>query len=156
MSIKIVLEFDTAEDAITALARYRDMVPSLMNGKGDAVKAADPKGAQAADKNAASKPTADKKEPTKTVVADKKPEPTSASSEPSKSGGMSKSEADAFYDANVQPLIRAKVLVDKMAVLALIQSFGVGYKSGKDLKPEQYADFIAKCEQIGATEDDLG
>lgn len=150
MSIKIVLEFDTAEDAITALARYRDMVPSLMNGKGDAVKAADPKGAQAADKNAASKPTADKKEPTKTVVADKKPEPISASSEPSKSPDT------IDYDTVVQPMIRAKVLVDKTAVLALIKSFGADYKSGKDLKPEQYADFIAKCEQIGATEDDLG
>lgn len=144
VTIKVTLEFANAEDAITALARYRDMLPSLMASDKKAETPA-PKPAPAADKNAASKPTADKKETTKTDAAETKPGTSSASS--------AASASDA-YEA-VKAAIQKAVLIDKPAVIALLKKFNPEAKSGKDLKPEQYAEFLTEIATVGAAEEDL-
>lgn len=145
MSIKVVLEFNTAEDAITALARYRDMLPSLMAAKGETKDAAAPKPAPAADKPAASKPTAGKTETTKTAAAETKQESSSGSSDASGS---------IDYATVVQPAIQAAVVSHKPAVVALLTEMKC--RSGKDLKPEQYEAFMAKLAEItGGGEADL-
>ncbi len=50
------------------------------------------------------------------------------------------------YEEKVQPLIRSKATKNRKAVITLLGEFGAA--TGADLKPEQYADFLAKLEAL--------
>ena len=130
--LKITLEFATAEDAILALAKLR---PS--DAKVEAAPAPKPEAAPTKpvkDKAAASSPSA-------------APAPTAAPATPP---AASPAPADAYKP--VGDAIAKKVADGhKPAAVALLAEFGA--KSGKDLKPEQYPDFMAKLAEVGLEPD---
>lgn len=138
--LKLTLEYDNADDAILALALLRDKnlaggptptKASKISVKGTPPEKAgegqpDPKPATTG-KPAASPGTATGAAQT-SGAADKKPESSSAAS-------------GAIEYPTVSAAITAAVAIDKLRVIGILKTFNA--KSGKDLTPEQYADFLA-------------
>lgn len=105
--------------------------------------------------------------PTK-AQAEKKPEPAATTAKPStekptpdassssgSSSNESKNDGEAAagntpaaldYDADIKPLVLAIAKISREKAEALLQRFGV--QSAKALKPDQFADFKAKAQQV--------
>jgi hypothetical protein len=135
MLIKVTLEFADAESAITALAKLR--APETKD-------VASPK----ADKP--SKPTT----PAKTEAAAPTPPSAPASqaaAAPASSASVAASSTPAgpTFD-EVKAAIAITAATDRPRAVATLAKFGA--KAGKDLKPEQYAAFVA---DLTADNDDL-
>jgi phage/plasmid-associated DNA primase len=62
--------------------------------------------------------------------------------------GLRRKVAEVSYETHVQPLIHAAVLVAKPQVMQLFKDYGV--RNAKDIKPESYAEVIAKLQAIKA------
>lgn len=138
--ISITVEFDTHEEAITALATLRggDNVAKPVADK--AVKPAG-KSVEKTDTPAASKPAADtKKEP--------------AAQEEATGKGASSGDAKVYdYTTEVGPAIANAAKTHRAAAVALLTEFGA--KSGKDLKAEQYTSFMEKLAEAVKPAEDL-
>lgn len=130
MSVKITYEFATIDEAITHLAKNR----------GDAPKVEVPKPAGAkAEKVAKSEPAA--------------PAPT-ASAAPAAAPSTPPSGSTAQVDyASIAERITKGVATHRAEVVALLAKFGA--KNGKELKPEQYADFAAQMDELLKPEEAL-
>jgi hypothetical protein len=135
MSIKVTLEFADAESAITALAKLR--APETKD-------VASPK----ADKP--SKPTT----PAKTEAAAPTPptaqaSPAAPAAAPATQPPAPSAPAGPTFD-DVKAAIAITAATDRPRAVATLAKFGA--KAGKDLKPEQYAAFVA---ELTADNDDL-
>lgn len=152
--IKITMEYATAEDAILMLSALREKgydVPTT-DGKTKTRPTVVDKGVTkttilkdepqagksvTTDKPAGSSPTADLKK-------DVAPE--------TKADASSDSSTVVEYPAVSAAITSAVATHGREPVLVLLRD-AYGAKSGKDLKPEQYADFLEKLSGIGATAD---
>lgn len=92
--------------------------------------------------------------PTTAKPSTEKPTPDASNSSGSSSIG-SKNDGEAAagntpatldYDADIKPLVLAIAKISREKAEALLQRFGV--QSAKALKPDQFADFKAKAEQV--------
>lgn len=148
--VKITLEFTSIELAITALAGLR---------AGGVALATDPSlvaAAPAAAAAPATKPAAGGKGKDKTEPAASAPAPSpSAAPAAAPSPATTPAAASLDYEKDVKPAINNGVAVNKPAVKAVLADFGA--TNGTMLKPEQYADFLAKlANALKPAEDDLG
>jgi hypothetical protein len=142
VNVKVTFEFDTPEDAITAIARMRGVVSEAPKKE---PAAATPKSAPKAEKVASEPPTAKAETAPAAPAAKAAPSPAPAPA------------TDAY--APVSAAISAAVAAGhKPALIAFLSQFGV--KTGKELKPEQYAefmarvaDFMARMAKVGETGD---
>lgn len=152
--IKITMEYATAEDAILMLSALRE--------KGYDVPTTDGK--------TKTRPTVVDKGVTKTTILKDEPQmgksvmtATTAGSSPTadpskgavqetKDAGSSDSSTVVEYSAVSAAITSAVATHGREPVLVLLRD-AYGAKSGKDLKPEQYADFLGKLSGIGATAD---
>lgn len=145
--IKVTLEFANAEDAISALALLRGSKlatdPSLVVPAATKDKTAG-KSDGATDKKKSTEPAATGGTPTAEGKKADAPQ-TQASESSGQAGSMS-------YDV-VGAAITAAAKTHRTETVALLTKFGA--KSGKDLKPEQYADFSAQLAEIVKPADDL-
>ena len=120
--VTVTLTFPTYEDTIIALSKLRaGPQPEV---KPETVKP-DPK----AEAKAETKPKA---EATKPKAEAKKAEAETKTTEPESAG--------LVYETDVAPKIAAAVKTNRADVIAVLGRFEA--KTGKDLKPEQYADFL--------------
>lgn len=71
---------------------------------------------------------------------------STASENASKQGAKDDTPAELNYDTDVKPLVLAIAKDSREKAEALLQRFGV--QSAKALKPDQFADFKAKAEQV--------
>lgn len=133
---KITLDFDTAEDAILALATLRDAktAPSAPVKPTPKVKSA----ADATNTGGT---------PGKSVTTDKsadgKPDAAAGPAvAPEKKANESSGSATADAYEPVGALIKKLVGTHRAQVLAVLSEFGV--PNGKELKPDQYASFVEK------------
>ncbi len=134
MSVTVTLTYANLDEAITALAKIRV----------DTKEAAAPKPAGAKPKaEAAPAPTAEAKK------ADAPATPPAASSPPAAAA------ASVSYDV-IGPKITAGAKTHRAEVVALLAKFGA--KSGKELKPEDYAKFDGEIDALlkPAEEETLG
>ncbi len=125
MSLKVTFEFATADEAITAIARMRgEAKPEAAAPKPDGAKA---EKAAKPEKAAASAPT--------------------ASAAPAAASATQPSASSTQVDyAGVAERITKGVASHRAEVIALLAKFGA--KNGKELKPEQYAEFAAVMDEL--------
>ncbi|WP_238878650.1 hypothetical protein [Achromobacter xylosoxidans] len=71
---------------------------------------------------------------------------STASKNASEQGAKDDTPAELNYDTDVKPLVLAIAKESREKAEALLQRFGV--QSAKALKPDQFADFKAKAEQV--------
>lgn len=135
MSVKVTLEYATIDEAITAMAKLRGA-----DSKPEAAKA-----------DAAPKPAAGAK--------DKKAEAAAA---PAPTASAPKADAPATPPSASTSQVGYGIVADKIAmgakthraeVVALLGKFGA--KNGKELKAEQYADFVAEIDEITKPSEEL-
>lgn len=128
-AVTVTLTFPTYEDTIIALSKLR--AGPQPEAKPETAKPADPK--------------PDPKPEAKAEASDPKPEaPKRGPGRPPKAA-EAKPEPDPesttiVYETDVAPKIAAAVKTNRADVIAVLGRFGA--KTGKDLKPEQYADFL--------------
>lgn len=156
--IKITMEYATAEDAILMLSALREKgydVPTT-DGKTKTRPTVVDKGV--------TKTTIVKDEPqmgkSATTATNAQPEttavgagqPSKGAAQETKAGVSSDSSTAVEYPAVSAAITSAVATHGREPVLVLLRD-AYGAKSGKDLKPEQYADFLEKLAGIGATAD---
>lgn len=124
-AVQVIFNFPSVEEAITGMARLRGLEASA--------------GAPTPGKSATTAPLAAGKP---AATAGPATAPAKTAQEPSASATGASAPADAY--APVKQAITDAVVKNKPVVAALLAEFGA--KSGKDLKAEQYADFLAKLE----------
>lgn len=136
MSVTVTLTYANLDEAITALAKIR------VDTKEPAAAAPKPAGAKPK-AEAAPAPTAEAKK------ADAPATPPAASSPPAAAA------ASVSYDV-IGPKITAGAKTHRAEVVALLAKFGA--KSGKELKPEDYAKFDGEIDALlkPAEEETLG
>lgn len=139
-TVKITLEYATLEEAITAMATL----------KGTKTPAAETAKEPATGKSAGATGKAKSTEPAATVAstaAEKKADVqlTQPAASPAPSGSVD-------Y-APVAAAIAEAAKTHRAELVALLSKFGA--KSGKELKPEQYADFGAQLAELVKPADDL-
>lgn len=149
--IKIQLEYDNIEDSILALSVLRDknLAGGITPAGNTKIKVTEKKTEEPApgksvktDKPAASPATA--------AATPATPPAAAAAPKPESTSG-----ASVDYAA-VTASIQKYAALDKPKVIAVLASDAFKAKSGKDLKPEQYADFIAALDvAFGTGEADL-
>jgi hypothetical protein len=155
--IKITMEYATAEDAILMLSALREKgydVPTT-----DAKTKPKPTVKDVTDGVKVVKETPDGGKSVKTATAAQlqaiaqAEERAKADAAPVTKVVESSDSSTAIEYPVVSAAITAAVGTHgRDAVLALLKD-GYGAKSGKDLKPEQYAEFLEKLEAIGAKDD---
>ena len=120
MSVSVTLQFPSLEDAILSLAKLR--------------------GSDAKVEVAPNAPAASTK---KATVADTKPSAakTDAPATPPAASSAPAPASDDVYKVKVSPAIGAGAAKDRSATATVLGQFGA--KTGKDLKPEQYDEFLA-------------
>ena len=123
MSVSVTLQFPSLEDAILSLAKLRGSDAKVEVAPKAPV---DPGKPAKTEKPAATPPSAAKTDAPAT--------PPAASSAPAPA-------SDDVYKTKISPVIAAGANKDKPATVAVLGQFGA--KTGKDLKPEQYDEFLA-------------
>lgn len=136
--ITISVEYDNTEDAILGLS-------ALRGGDNVATGAAR---IPVKDKTKAADPKPDSATKTDTPAASS---PDAKSAAPAAGTSTAASSGDAY--AAVSAAISGAVKTHRPQVLETLTAFGA--KSGKDLKPEQYDDFLAKLAAVIAPAEDL-
>jgi hypothetical protein len=152
--ITIKLEYATAEDAILALSALREKgydVPDTRTKPKPTVK-------DVTDGVKVVKETPDGGKSVKTATAAQL-QAIAQAEERAKADVAPATKADVSSDSSTvieYPVVSAAITAavgkhGRDAVIALLEPFKA--KSGKDLKPEQYAEFLEKLSGIGATAD---
>lgn len=128
--VTVTLTFPTYEDTIIALSKLRaGPQPEV---KPETVKP-DPKAEAKAEAKAETKPKAEATKPkAEAKKAEAEAEAETKTTEPESAG--------LVYETDVAPKIAAAVKTNRADVIAVLGRFEA--KTGKDLKPEQYADFL--------------
>jgi hypothetical protein len=141
--IKVTVEFPTAEDAIEGLARLRGVagIAGVVKPETAKDKTESPK-----KEAAAPAPKAEK------VAASPSTAPAPAAAAPKVEASSAGSTADGYEP--VGAAISAAAKTNRAAVVATLAEFSA--KSGKDLKPEQYAPFTAALTEALKPAEDLG
>jgi cytoskeletal protein RodZ len=143
--IEIKMVFPSYEAAISALAACRALGTE---GKAETPKPAaktepDPKPTKAEAKAAEKAKAAETPPTAATAPTAASPTPPTESPSPGTSSGATKEQ--------VTEAITAAVKTDRQKVVDTLTSFGA--KSGKDLKPEQYHDFLVKLSEAMKPDD---
>jgi len=122
--IQVSMSFESFEDAITALAKLR--IPEAKTAAVTGTVAAD-----LAPEKEAPKPGPGR--PAKPAARPPAPPPAAETTTPA-----------LDYDTEVGPAIAAAVVTNRAEVVEVLTRFGA--KTGKQLKPEQYAEFLEQLQ----------
>lgn len=150
--ITIKLEYATAEDAILALAALREKGLDTPDTRARPVVKETTKDKTKETAAGKSATTATSAPPPPTAPA---PAPEKAAAAPATKAAESSDSSTAVEYSAVSAAITAAVATHgRDAVLAVLKD-SYSAKSGKDLKPEQYAEFLGKLEALGGDGGDL-